>query len=105
MVYQFCRIGAYSFCAFGCGVYRDVPPYVMAAGYRAEPRGINAEGLRRNHFSPEEINIIRQAYKLIYRSDLRLDEALDKLADLAESYPRIDILRAFLASAERGIIR
>ena len=105
LVYQFCRLGVHSFSAFACGVNRDIPPYVMAAGYRAEPRGINAEGLRRSGFSADEINAIRQAYKLIYRSDLRLEEALEQMQALAERYARIQALREFLLTAERGIIR
>lgn len=105
LVYQFCRIGTHSFSAFACGIHRDVPPYTMAAGYRAEPRGINVEGLRRHGFTAEEISAVRQAYKLIYRSDLRLEEALQQMRELAEVYPRVEHLRAFLASNERGIIR
>ena len=105
LVAQFCRIGAYSFCGFACGVHRDVPPYVMASGYRAEPRGINAEGLRRNAFPQEEINAIKQAYKLIYRSDLRLEEAMQQIQPLVERFPRIGLLNDFLAAAQRGIIR
>ena len=105
LVYQFCRLGAYSFSAFACGVNKDIPPFVMAAGYRAEPRGINIEGLRRHQFTADEIAAIKQAYKLIYRSDLRLEQAVEQMRSLAESYPRISLLREFLASAEHGIIR
>ena len=105
LVYQFCRLGAHSFCAFACGVHRDVPPYFMAAGYRAKPRGINVEGLRRLDYSSDEINAIRQAYKYVYRSDLRLEEALAQISELAVEYSRIAVLRDFLASAEGGITR
>ncbi|MEZ5589781.1 MAG: acyl-ACP--UDP-N-acetylglucosamine O-acyltransferase [Gammaproteobacteria bacterium] len=105
LVYQFCRLGAYSFSAFACGVNKDIPPFVMAAGYRAEPRGINIEGLRRHQFTADEIAAIKQAYKLIYRSDLRLEQAVEQMRSLAENYPRISLLREFLASAEHGIIR
>lgn len=105
LVYQFCRIGTYSFTAFSTGINHDVPPYVMAAGYRAEPRGINTEGLRRNQFPGEEINAIRQAYKLVYRSDLRLEEAIRRMQSLVDEYPRVGLLQNFLSSAERGIIR
>ena len=105
LVYQFCRIGAYSFSAFSTGINHDVPPYVMASGFRAEPRGINTEGLRRNEFPSEEINAIRQAYKLVYRSDLRLEEAIERMQSLVTGYPRIALLQKFLETAERGIIR
>lgn len=105
LVYQFCRIGAYSFCAFSTGVNSDVPPFVMAAGYRAEPHGINSEGLRRNQFPAEEIMAIRRAYKLVYKSGLRLEQAIEQLHDLAQEYPRIKLLADFLNSAQRGVIR
>jgi UDP-N-acetylglucosamine acyltransferase len=105
LVYQFCRVGAYSFCAFSTGINHDVPPYVMAAGYRAEPRGINTEGLRRHQFPAEDINAIRQAYKLIYRSDLRLEEALERIQPLARKHPCLDRLQRFLETASSGIIR
>ncbi len=107
MIYQFCRVGAYSFSAFNCGIHRDVPPFLMAAGYRAKPRAINAEGLRRNQFSPEEIQVIRKAYKILYKMDLRLEEALSRLTELAKTWPRIQMMIDFLQGSEkeRGIIR
>ncbi|MBT8144304.1 MAG: acyl-ACP--UDP-N-acetylglucosamine O-acyltransferase, partial [Gammaproteobacteria bacterium] len=69
-VHQFCRIGQHSFSAMDCAFSRDLPPYVMAAGHLAEPRGINSEGLRRRGFSRESISRIRDAYRILYRSDL-----------------------------------
>jgi hypothetical protein len=89
LVYQFTRLGMHSFCGFACGVHRDVPPYVTVAGYRAEPYGINAEGLRRRDFSDEEIQAIRRAYKVIYRANLRLEEAVEKVREMAGEWPRI----------------
>ena len=105
LVYQFCRVGAYSFSAFACGVNKDIPPFVMAAGYRAEPRGINTEGLRRHQFTSDEITAIKQAYKLIYRSDLRLEQALAQMQALVDRHPRMVLLSDFLSTAENGIIR
>lgn len=106
LVYQFTRLGMHSFCGFACGVHRDVPPYVTVAGYRAEPYGINAEGLRRRDFGDEEIQAIRRAYKAIYRTNLRLEEAIDKVRDMATEWPRLTILADFLAVPSRnGIVR
>jgi UDP-N-acetylglucosamine acyltransferase len=106
LVYQFCRLGDHSFLGFACGVHKDVPPYVTVAGYRAEPHGINVEGLRRRGFSPDVIQTIRQAYKVIYRSDLQLEKAIEKIQELTESCPAIRILTDFLqASSARGIVR
>ncbi len=106
LVYQFCRIGDHSLCGFSCGVNQDVPPYVTVAGYRAVPRGINAEGLRRRGFSAEEIQSIRRAYKAVYRSNLPLDQAIERVQDLAGDGPRLQILVKFLqAASSRGIVR
>lgn len=106
LVYQFTRLGMHSFCGFACGVHRDVPPYVTVAGYRAEPYGINAEGLRRRDFTDEEIQAIRRAYKAIYRANLRLEEAADKVREMAMEWPRLAILADFLAAPSRnGIVR
>ena len=106
LVYQFTRLGMHSFCGFACGVNHDVPPYVTVAGYRAEPHGINAEGLRRRDFSDEEIQAIRRAYKAIYRANLRLEEAIDKVREMAAEYSRLQILADFLAAPSRnGIVR
>lgn len=106
LIYQFTRLGMHSFCGFACGVHRDVPPYVTVAGYRAEPHGINSEGLRRRNFTDEEIQAIRRAYKIIYRTNLRLEEAVDKVREMAAEWPRLTILTDFLAAPSRnGIVR
>ncbi len=106
LVYQFTRLGMHSFCGFACGVHRDVPPYVTVAGYRAEPYGINAEGLRRRGFPDEEIQAIRRAYKVIYRSNMRLDEATERVREMAVEWPRLGILAEFLTAPSRsGIVR
>ena len=105
LVYQFCRVGSYSLCAFASGIHRDVPPYFIADGYRAEPRGINIEGLRRNGFTPDEINAIRRAYKLLYTSDLKLDEAIARIRTLAKQQSRLNLLLDFISSGKRSIIR
>ncbi len=105
LVYQRCRVGAHSLCGFACGVDHDVPPFVMVAGYRAEPHGVNAEGLRRRGFPDEEIRAIRHAYKTIYRSQLKLDEAIRRVRAIGKDFPRLTILADFLASSTRGIVR
>ena len=106
LVYQFTRLGAHSFCGFACGVHRDVPPYVTVAGYRAAPYGINAEGLRRRDFANAEIQAIRRAYKAIYRDNLRLEEAVSKVREMALEYPRLTVLADFLAApSQNGIVR
>ncbi len=104
-VHQFCRIGAYSFIGAYGGISRDVPPYVIAFGQPPEPRGINSEGLRRNDFSTDQIRNLKEAYRILYRSDLRLAEARAQLGKLAEEQAEIVILIEFLDKSERGIFR
>ncbi|HEY4542557.1 MAG TPA: acyl-ACP--UDP-N-acetylglucosamine O-acyltransferase [Noviherbaspirillum sp.] len=108
-VHQFCRIGAHAMTAFTAAVTQDVPPFVTAAGNRAVPAGINSEGLKRRGFTSEQIMAIRRAYKTIYRSNLSLDEARAALARDesrdAESAPHLRLLREFLDTSTRGIIR
>ncbi len=105
LVHQFCRIGAHSFCGFATGVQRDVPPYVTVAGYRAEPYGINSEGLRRRGFEAETIAVIKRAYKLLYMSDLKLAEAVERMRELVATHPPVALLADFVADSPRGIVR
>ena len=104
-VHQFCRIGAHSFTGMNVDLARDVPPYVMISGTPAEPRGINSEGLRRRGFTAGQIRSIKNAYRVLYRSELRLEEALEKLRALAASQPELKCLVEFLEASERSITR
>ncbi|SFB20197.1 acyl-[acyl-carrier-protein]--UDP-N-acetylglucosamine O-acyltransferase [Collimonas sp. OK607] len=108
-VHQFCRIGAHAMTAFTAAVSQDVPPFVTAAGNRAEPAGINSEGLRRRGFSSEQIMTIKRAYRIIYRSGLALEDAMAALAQeelkVPDSAAYLKLMRDFVATSSRGIIR
>ncbi|MEM7084111.1 MAG: acyl-ACP--UDP-N-acetylglucosamine O-acyltransferase [Pseudomonadota bacterium] len=103
--HQFCRIGAHAFCAMDTGLSKDLPPYVVAAGHLGEPKGINIEGLKRRGFNAAQIKTIRGAYKTLYRSELKLDEAIERLTNEARQSSELEILVNFLKSSERSIIR
>jgi len=105
LVHQFCRIGAYSFAAFGSHINQDVPPFVMVRGQMATPHAINAEGMRRHGRTPEQIREMKRAYKTLYRSGLRLEEALERLREQAKTVPDVALFTEFLEKSERGIIR
>jgi UDP-N-acetylglucosamine acyltransferase len=105
LIHQFCKIGSYVITAVGSVVFKDVPPYVTAAGYDAKPHGINAEGLRRHGYSAETILQIKRAYKTLYRNALTLDEAKAELAVMQKNTPEIGLLADFLKLSTRGIIR
>jgi UDP-N-acetylglucosamine acyltransferase len=104
-VHQFARIGAHAFLGGGAIVSRDVPPYVMVAGNPAVPHAVNAEGLKRRGFSEEQIKNIREAYRILYRSELKLADALARLAPLAQTQPEIRVFADFVQSSTRSIVR
>lgn len=105
LVYQFVTIGDYAICGFSSGVKNDVPPYSMVDGMPAKAVSINREGLKRQQFSKEEIQSIRQAFKLLYHSGLTLEEAKHELKYLAESQPVLQLLNDFFPTMKRGLIR
>ena len=103
--HQFCKIGAHSFLGMYSGIARDLPPYVIVMGQPAEPRGINLEGLKRRDFNSDQIRNIKTAYKYLYMSDLRLEEAVSKILTIDDIAGEITILLEFLKDATRGIVR
>ena len=104
-IHQFTKIGAHAFLGGGAILSRDVPPYVMVAGNPAVPHGVNAEGLKRRGFSEEQIRNIREAYRVLYRSDLKLTEALARLAPLAAQRPEIRLFVDFIQGSNRSLVR
>lgn len=105
LIHQFCKIGSHVITAVGSVVFKDIPPYVTAAGYDAKPHGINSEGLKRRGYSAESILQIKRAYKTLYRNGLTLDEAKVELATMQEATPEIGLLTDFLNISTRGIVR
>jgi UDP-N-acetylglucosamine acyltransferase len=104
-VHQFVKIGAYAFVGGGAIVTRDVPTYVMVAGNPAEPHGVNLIGLKRRGFTEDQIRNIREAYRILYRSDLKLAEAVDKLRALGETQPEVQTLVEFIGTSSRSLVR
>jgi UDP-N-acetylglucosamine acyltransferase len=104
-VHQFTKIGAHAFLANNAAVTRDVPPYLLVAGSPAEPKGINSEGLKRRGFDATQIANIKNAYRVLYRSGLKLAEAAGQLRALVASQPELAPFVDFLAASERSIIR
>jgi len=108
-VHQFCKIGAHAFIGMYTSLTQDVPPYVLVSGNPAGARGVNLEGLKRRGFTREQLDGIRSAYKLLYRNGLTLEEAKAALQAEEERLPAaandIRLLRDFLGTASRGIVR
>ena len=104
-VHQFSKVGAHAFLAGGAIVTRDVPPYVMVAGNPAAPHAINAEGLKRRGFGPGQIRNIREAYRVVYRSGLRLVDALERLESRAGAEPEVKLFIEFIRHSGRSVVR
>mgnify|MGYP001351905245 FL=1 len=103
--HQFCHIGAHSFIGMNSLTNKDIPAYTMASGQPVTPRGVNTEGLKRRNFSSEEINNIKNAYRILYRSELTLAQAISELEKLVENQPELLIFLESLKQSNRGIIR
>jgi UDP-N-acetylglucosamine acyltransferase len=104
-VHQFCRLGQHSIIGGCTKIVQDVPPYMIADGNPAEVRGINQVGLERRGFLPEDTRTLREAYRLLYRSNLNVKQACEKIAADFSGPDVIARLLAFVASSKRGIIR
>jgi UDP-N-acetylglucosamine acyltransferase len=104
-VHQFTKVGAYCFIANNAAVTRDVPPYVMAIGQPAEPHSVNAIGLKRRGFTDEQILNVRRAYRVLYRSGLKLKVALERLDAAAVTQHEIRPFVDFIRSSSRSIVR
>ncbi len=104
-VHQFTRIGAHVMISGGSMVTQDVPPFSIAQGDRAKTVGINQIGLKRRGFSEEAIRGIKQAYKLIFRSGLRVEEALEQIDAELKGCPEVAEFAAFIRNSARGVAR
>ncbi len=104
-VHQFAKVGMHAFLANNAAVTRDVPPYVMAVGQPAVPHSINSEGLKRRGFTAEQIRNLRNAYRILYRSELPLASAVEQLTALVAEQPELQPLVQFIAQSDRSLIR
>jgi len=104
-VHQFCRIGRFAITG-GCSkIVQDVPPFMIADGNPAEVRGVNLIGLERNGFPPESVKLIKEAFRLIYRSKLNTRQAMEAVREQLPASAEITQILEFVAGSERGIIR
>lgn len=104
-VHQFTRIGKHAFIAGGSMVAMDVPPYCTAQGDRAELAGLNTVGLSRHGYTDDQIGRIKDAYRILFRSKLGLNEAVSRLKAEHGGHTEIDHLLEFVASSKRGLTR
>ncbi len=104
-IHQFCRIGAYAMVGGGSSVALDIPPYVIAAGYRGQLYGLNLIGLKRRGFDKETIDLLKKAYKLIFQEHHLLKDAIHKARTELPYSEHIERLLSFIETSKRGICR
>lgn len=104
-VHQFCHIGAYSFAAAGSMIPKDILPYTKVSGYYAKPFGLNVVGLQRHKFSERTISCLKNAYRIVYRQDLKVSEAVSELTKIRATCPEVDLMIDVLKNSERGVVR
>lgn len=105
LVHQFCKLGAHCFTAMNSVISKDVLPFLMISGHMAKPHGLNTEGLKRRGFSSETLSELRRVYKIIYRSNLTLEQAMEQIEVKAQSSEEVQQLLTFLKGSTRGIVR
>ena len=106
-VHQHCKLGDFCFAGMNSSITMDVPAYVKVASDPARVIGINSVGMSRKNISDDSISNIKKAYKLVYRKNLKIEEALLELSSLFEQTQDIHI-ETFIKSiqaSERGILR
>jgi UDP-N-acetylglucosamine acyltransferase len=104
-VHQFVAIGCHAFIGGGSRVPQDIPPFVKAAGNPLRACGLNAIGMDRRGISPEVRLELKRAYRILYRSQLNVAQALDRIAGELKLYPEVHEFVEFVRSSERGIVR
>ena len=103
-IHQYSRIGRLAMIGGLIRVNSDVPPYFLYGGYKVTPKGVNLVGLKRAGFSAEDIAAIKQAYRLLYRSGLRLEEALRRIEAEVPTEHTLHLV-SFARASKRGICR
>ena len=106
-VHQFCKMGDFAFAGMNTSITMDVPAFVKVASDPARVIGLNSVGMKRNNINEESISLMKKAYKLLYRKNLKIDEAIKKIKEL-HSESNDSCLETFISSievSERGILR
>lgn len=105
-IHQFCHIDSYSMIGGASLIVKDVPAFVMVSGNPAHAHGMNYEGMRRKGWSKETIEGLKQAFKIVYRSNLTTQEAIQNITDeILPTVPQAQLLLDSLINTKRGIVR
>jgi UDP-N-acetylglucosamine acyltransferase len=104
-VHQFVRIGAHSMIGGGSRIPQDVAPYTRVAGNPPRAFGLNVVGLGRRGFSKEAVAALKHAYRILFRENLTVTEAVARVRITVPSTPEVELLTEFLLTSERGVTR
>ncbi len=104
-VHQWVRIGTYAMIGGGYRVPKDVPPYCLAAGDPLRVRGLNLVGLRRHGFPGDTLSVLKEAYRILFRSKLNTGQALEKIRSGLPQTEEIEHLVQFIEGSKRGIVK
>jgi UDP-N-acetylglucosamine acyltransferase len=103
-VHQFARIGTHSFVGGMSRVAKDIPPYLKAVGNPVKLYGLNSVGLQRNNFDPEVIRELKRAYRLFFRSELNVSQALERAQSELSMTPEVKHFLGFVDNSQRGVV-
>src|SRR5579875_388866 len=104
VIHQFSKIGRLAMIGGNTRVNRDVPPYFLYSDFNVAPKGLNLVGLRRAGFQAREVAALKTAYRILYRSGLKLEEALERIETTIPTEHTLHLV-AFIRSSKRGICR
>jgi len=104
LVHQFCRVGSYVMIQGGCRFSKDIPPYIILGKEPAVYCGINIVGLRRHGFTPQQIDVIHNAYRLIYAKGI-IQEGINEARLAFPDSPEVELICSFIEQSKRGIVR
>lgn len=103
-VHQFVKIGAYSFIGGASRVAKDIPPYLKAVGNPVRLYGLNSVGLQRSNFDAALIRELKRAYRLFFRSELNVSQAMERAQTELEMYPEVKHFLEFVDNSQRGVV-
>ncbi|HXK49750.1 MAG TPA: acyl-ACP--UDP-N-acetylglucosamine O-acyltransferase [Clostridiales bacterium] len=105
LMHQFTQVGSYCMIEGGAKIKRDVPPYLMIAGEPARFSGLNKVGLKRRGYSDDDIQMLSDAFRTVYRSGLKVEEAVVRLEADFPGNEKVSLIADFLKRSKRGIVR
>lgn len=104
-IHQHVKVGSHVMIGGHSAVVKDIPPFVMAEGNRARLFGLNTVGLKRHGFSDETLSALKKTYRIIFRSGIPLNQAIDKVKEEVTPIAEVNLFLDFLQSTKRGITR